>query len=73
NDKAGVTSASIEFYNIKGQKVKSIPLDSSKSGEQFSYWDGRDEAGRHCSSGVYILNLKVNGIRVLSKKVTLVR
>lgn len=73
NDKAGVTSASIDIYNIKGQKVKSIPLDPGKAGEQFSYWDGRDEAGRQCSSGIYLLNLKVNGIGALSKKVTLVR
>jgi flagellar hook assembly protein FlgD len=73
NDKARVTSISIDIYNIKGQKVKSIPLDPGKAGEQFSYWDGRDEAGRQCSSGIYILNLKVNGIRELSKKVTLIR
>ena len=73
NDKTRVTNASIDIYNIKGQRVKSIALDPGKAGEQFSYWDGRDEAGRQCSSGVYILNLKVNGIGALSKKVTLVR
>ena len=73
NDKAGVTSASIDIYNIKGQRVKSIPLDPGKAGEQFSYWDGRDEAGKQCSSGIYILNLKVNGIGALNKKVTLIR
>ncbi len=73
NDKARVTNASIDIYNIKGQRVKSIPLDPGKAGEQFSYWDGRDEAGRQCSSGIYLLNLKVNGIRELSKKVTLIR
>jgi hypothetical protein len=73
NNKTRVTSTSIDIYNIKGQRVKSIALDPGKAGEQFSYWDGRDEAGRQCSSGVYILNLKVNGIGALSKKVTLVR
>ncbi|HPB08720.1 MAG TPA: FlgD immunoglobulin-like domain containing protein [Candidatus Cloacimonadota bacterium] len=73
NGKTRVTNASIDIYNIKGQKVKSIALDPGKAGEQFSYWDGRDEAGRQCSSGIYLLNLKVNGIGALSKKVTLVR
>jgi hypothetical protein len=73
NGKAGVTSASIDIYNIKGQRIKSITLDPGKAGEQFSYWDGRDEAGKQCSSGIYLLNLKVNGIRELSKKVTLIR
>ena len=73
NDKARATNASIDIYNIKGQRVKNIPLDPGKADEQFSYWDGRDEAGRQCSSGVYILNLKVNGIGALSKKVTFIR
>lgn len=68
-----VTTASIDIYNIKGQKVKNIPLDPSKVSEQFTYWDGRDASGRQCSSGIYFLNLSVNGKRCLSKKVTLFR
>ncbi len=66
-------SASINIYNIKGQKVKTIALDPSKAGEQFTYWDGRDSDNRLCSSGIYLLNLIVNGRNVSSKKVTLVR
>ena len=66
-------SASINIYNIKGQKVKTIELDPSKAGEQFTYWDGRDADNRLCSSGIYLINLQVNGRNVSSKKVTLVR
>jgi flagellar hook assembly protein FlgD len=66
-------SANIAIYNIKGQKVKTIALDPSKAGEQFTYWDGRDSDNRLCSSGIYLLNLTVNGRNVSSKKVTLVR
>ena len=66
-------NASIAIYNIKGQKVKTIALDPSKAGEQFTYWDGRDSDNRLCSSGIYLLNLTVNGSNVSSKKVTLVR
>ena len=69
--KAG--SANINIYNIKGQKVKTIALDPSKAGEQFTYWDGRDSDNRLCSSGIYLLNLTVNGRNVSSKKVTFVR
>ena len=69
--KAG--SANINIYNIKGQKVKTIALDPSKAGEQFTYWDGRDGDNRLCSSGIYLLNLTVNGRNVSSKKVTFVR
>lgn len=68
-----VTAASIDIYNIKGQKIKSISLDPSKASEHFTSWDGRDDCGRQCSSGIYLLNLSVNGIRCLSKKVTLFR
>jgi hypothetical protein len=66
-------NASISIYNIKGQKVKTIALDPSKAGEQFTYWDGRDGDNRLCSSGIYLLNLTVNGRNVSSKKVTLLR
>lgn len=69
--KAG--SANINIYNIKGQKVKTIALDPSKAGEQFTYWDGRDTDNRLCSSGIYLINLTVNGRALSSKKVTLVR
>jgi len=68
-----VTTASIDIYNIKGQKVKNISLDPSKVSEQYTYWDGRDAGGKQCSSGIYFLNLSVNGKRCLSKKVTLFR
>ena len=68
-----ITTASIDIYNIKGQKVKNISLDPNKVSEQFTYWDGKDDVGKQCSSGIYFLNLSVNGKRCLSKKVTLFR
>ena len=68
-----VTTASIDIYNIKGQKVKSISLDPNKTIEQYTYWDGRDAGGKKCSSGIYFLNLSVNGKRCLNTKVTLFR
>ncbi len=66
-------NASITIYNIKGQQVKTIALDPHKGGEQHTYWDGRDADNRQCSSGIYLINLQVNGRNVSSKKVTLVR
>ncbi|MCB5260750.1 MAG: T9SS type A sorting domain-containing protein [Candidatus Cloacimonetes bacterium] len=73
NSQLRVTTASIDIYNIKGQKLQNISLDPNKAGEQFTSWDGRDASGRQCSSGIYFLNLSVNGKRCLSKKVTLFR
>ncbi|HPV14763.1 MAG TPA: DUF1565 domain-containing protein [Candidatus Cloacimonadota bacterium] len=66
-------NASVAIYNVKGQKVNTIALDAGKMGEQFTYWDGRDADDRQCSSGIYLMNLVVNGRKVSSKKVTVVR
>ncbi|MCB5287800.1 MAG: T9SS type A sorting domain-containing protein, partial [Candidatus Cloacimonetes bacterium] len=68
-----MNDASITIYNLKGQKVKSIKLDPRKPGEQLTYWDGMDADNVRCSSGIYCINLMVNGRSVSSKKVTLIR
>jgi len=68
-----VNNAIISIYNIKGQRVKSIILDPKKTSEQFTYWDGRDTDNFRCSSGIYFVNLIVNGKNVSIRKVTLIR
>ena len=73
NGMESMNDASITIYNLKGQKVKSIKLDPRKPGEQLTYWDGMDADNVRCSSGIYCINLMVNGRSVSSKKVTLIR
>jgi len=68
-----VRSAGITIYNIKGQRVKSIMIDPEKTGEQFTFWDGRDEDNARCSSGIYLVNLILNGRNVSTRKVTFIR
>jgi len=68
-----VNDASITIYNIKGQRVKSIMLDPEKTGEQLTHWDGRDMDNIRCSSGIYFVNLIVNGRNVSTRKVSLIR
>lgn len=68
-----IQNACVNVYNFKGQKVRSIELNSSQKGEQLSYWDGRDANNTRCSSGIYILHLLVNSKQVSSRKVTLLR
>ena len=70
---SGISTASIDIYNIRGQKVKSISLDATKATEQYAYWDGTDSIGRKCSTGVYLLNLTVNGKRYNLRKATLIK
>lgn len=68
-----IDRADITIYNIKGQRVKSISLDPAKTSEQITYWDGRDADNIRCASGIYFINLIVNGKRISSKKVTYIR
>ena len=68
-----IDRADITIYNIKGQRVKSISLDPATVSEQITYWDGRDADNIRCASGIYFINLIVNGKRISSKKVTYIR
>lgn len=68
-----VNNASVTIYNIKGQRVKTIILDPGKTGEQLTFWDGRDADNTRCSSGIYFINLILNGRNVSTKKVTYIR
>jgi hypothetical protein len=68
-----IEQAGISIYNLKGQKVKSITLDPAKTGEQITYWDGRDADNTICSSVIYFVNLKVNGRNVSTRKLTFIK
>ncbi|MCB5296096.1 MAG: T9SS type A sorting domain-containing protein [Candidatus Cloacimonetes bacterium] len=69
----GNNRASIDIYNIKGQKMKTISFELQNSLEQVTVWDGRDYNGNNCATGIYFLNLKLDGKQVVSRKVTLIK
>ena len=69
----GNNVASIDIYNIKGQKVKTMSIELLNSLEQVTVWDGRDHNGNYCATGLYFLNLKLDGMQVMSRKVTLIK
>ncbi len=50
--------ATIEIYNLKGQKVKTLPVPESQSHTFSVIWNGDDENGKPVSSGIYFANLK---------------
>ena len=67
-----ITTARIVIYNLRGQLVRAIELDSGVR-QQVLTWDGRDSRSQRCSNGVYILSMVVDGRSISSKKVTLIR
>ena len=73
NKMTGISETSIDIYNIKGQKVKAFSLDPRSSLEQVIVWDGRDQHGNNCTSGLYILNLTIAGEHIANRKITLVK
>lgn len=75
--------ATLEIYNLKGQKVKTLPVilsDSENrnfiegSGTPNSYsviWNGTDDSGKLVSSGVYFARLKAGNVEASCKMLLL--
>ncbi len=61
----------IEIYNIKGQKVRSIPMSSAAGPGAQIVWDRLDNEGKRCPTGVYLLRDTSNP--QIAKKITLVK
>ena len=47
----------ILFYNIMGTKVRSIYLENIIIGQNFIFWDGRNDLGKISTSGPYFIKL----------------
>ncbi len=61
--------ATIEIFNVRGQKVRSLPVDQNT----FVTWDAMDESERLVSSGVYFYRLNRRGNTLAVRKLLLVR
>lgn len=53
-------------YDIKGRKIRSLTADSSTS----VTWDGKDESGRNCVDGIYLIKVQSGNMQA-SRKVVL--
>jgi hypothetical protein len=62
----------LEIYNLLGQIVRTLVDQSQNAGEHLASWDGRDDAGREVSSGVYLYRLK-SGDLLATRKLALIR
>jgi hypothetical protein len=64
---------SMKVYSINGQLVRALINEPLPGGKWRVIWDGRDNQGRPASSGAYLISLKVEGIQLDSKTVSLVK
>ena len=61
----------LEIYNLKGQKVKTIPVIPREAEGSFD-WNGRDEENRELGSGIYFCKLESDG-KIFVRKMLLLR
>ena len=63
------TNIEISVYDVKGRYIKTLLDEYKVSGSHSIVWDGLDNNNNHLSSGVYIINFKVNDIIKMRKVV----
>jgi YVTN family beta-propeller protein len=66
---AGTDNADFCIYDVGGTLVKSFSLGSGVSSSITLSWDGRDNEGNKCSSGVYFGVLKTGNNKPVMEKV----
>ena len=67
------SDVNLTIYDLLGQEVKVLVSEMQPEGWYRVRWDGRDEAGRLVSSGVYLYRLSVEEEFLQTKKMTVVR
>ncbi len=62
---------SLSVYNIKGQRVQSIPIQDSRKRDYA--WDARDFNGQFCANGIYVLRFHDGKNIIASAKTILLK
>ena len=57
---ATAASAELAIYDVAGQHVRTVILGHQSPGKHSIVWDGRDDAGRELSNGMYFYKLKTD-------------
>jgi flagellar hook assembly protein FlgD len=52
----------LDLYDVAGHRVRQIASGPFPAGAQTLRWDGTDDRGRTVASGVYLLNLRADGV-----------
>jgi hypothetical protein len=62
----------LDIYTVNGQKIRTLVNTELEAGRMEYTWDGRDDAGRPLSSGLYFYRLRFDE-KIQSKKVLLLK
>ncbi len=63
---------SIDIYNVKGQKVRSLLNENREAGNHSVVWNGKDDNGKNVASGVFFYRMK-SGKYSSTKKMILMK
>jgi YVTN family beta-propeller protein len=63
--------ATLEIYNILGQKVRTLVDEPKKPGDYVSTWDGKNDMAKEVASGIYLCRLKVGDFTQTKKMLLL--
>ena len=64
--------ATLEVFNILGERVTSLIDDDMNAGTYRIIWEGRDDFGREMPSGIYLYRLKA-GDTTISKRMIMLK
>lgn len=56
-----------------GEGVEVEGLEYYQPGEYEAFWDGTDEMGRQVASGIYLVQLQVNNLKPLTRKMYILK
>ncbi|MCP4573865.1 MAG: hypothetical protein GY838_16020 [bacterium] len=63
----------LNFYNIRGEKVRTLVSDRLPAADYTFEWDGKNDAGSHLASGTYFARLRIGAEVMQVRKVALVK
>jgi hypothetical protein len=64
--------ASVDVFNLRGQLVKNLLDERMSAGEHTATWNGSDDRGANCASGIYFTRVRV-GNDIQYHKMTLLK
>jgi len=63
------TQVNMVIYNARGQIIRSINEGFKTVGTHPLIWDGKDNSGRNCSTGVYFFKMQAGNVTSIKKAV----
>lgn len=68
---ASSSNVSLEIFNIRGQKVRTLLAEELEAGVHTSVWNGKSDDGSATGSGVYFYRFKAGNVRDMKKMILL--